>query len=339
MIMKVLYIGNKFKPYKKISSSLETLEPLLAEFCKIKTASAKKNQILRAMEMLRFFCVYGIRADKIIIDVFSTRAFYFAYFFSSLSAVLNKRYILILRGGNLPYRYTISRKKMNTMLCKADRVVAPSAYLKQFLSERGYNISLIPNFINLNEYKFRERSIIRPKLLSIRGFGKPYNPLMTIKAIECLSTKYPEVRLLMLGNSEDYYYNDVIKYINEKNLNPYVRIEPKMSKTEWINLSKDYDIMISNPIIDNTPVSIIEGMALGMCVVSTNVGGVGYLVNDIECALVESNNEFELIETIDRILSDSTYASNLSINGRLKAEQFDWEIVRKKWESVLLRND
>lgn len=335
--MKVLYLGNKFKSYKKISSTLETLEPLLSEFCEIKTASGKKNQILRAMEMFRFYWVYGIRADKIMIDVFSTRAFYFAYFFTSLSAFFDKRYILILHGGNLPYRYTISRKKMNTMLCKADTVIAPSAYLQQFFSERGYNIRLIPNIINLNEYIFRERSIIRPKLLSIRGFGKPYNPLMTIKAVECLIIKYPEIRLLILGNSEEHYYNEVVKYINEKNLNSYVMIEPKMSKADWINLSKDYDIMISNPIIDNSPVSIIEGMALGMCVISTKVGGVSYLVSEKECALIESNNEKVLSETIEKLLCDFNYAKNLSTNGRLMAEKYDWGNIKNLWENVLLK--
>ena len=318
---------------------METLEPLLAEFCEIKTASDRRNQILRFLDMLVHFFRYGLNSNKIMIDVFSTKAFEFAYFLSLVCICFKKDYILILHGGDLPKRFENSKRRMHQILSNAAAVVAPSAYLANFFQKKGYTIDLIPNVIELKAYSFKKRSILRPNILSIRGFGKPYNPILTLNAINKLRPKYSNIKLLMLGNSDEYFYKDVEKFIKDNRLSDIVQISPKMTKEAWVDLAGDFDIMISNPVIDNTPVSIIEGMALGMCVVSTNVGGIGYLVNEFECALVESDNEFELIETIDRILSDTTYASSLSINGRLKAEQFDWEIVGKKWESVLLRND
>lgn len=96
--------------------------------------------------------------------------------------------------------------------------------------------------------------------------------------------------------------------------------------------------MISNPIIYNTPVSLIEGMALGMCVITTKVGGVSFLVNDSECALIEAENEAALLAAIEKLLVDSNYAGKLSVNGRLKAEQFGWINIKKimEWGVVLV---
>ena len=49
-----------------------------------------------------------------------------------------------------------------------------------------------------------------------------------------------------------------------------------LRKAEWIELSKDYDVFINTTNVDNMPVSVIEAMALGMPIVSTNVGGIPF---------------------------------------------------------------
>ena len=87
-------------------------------------------------------------------------------------------------------------------------------------------------------------------------------------------------------------------FITMNGLENNIYVKDKMPLEKWIKISKDYDIMVSNPIIDNTPVSLIEGMALGMCIISTNVGGVPHLVDENNCILVENNNIYELSENI-----------------------------------------
>ena len=95
--------------------------------------------------------------------------------------------------------------------------------------------------------------------------------------------------------------------------------------------------MISNPIIDNTPVSILEGMALGMCVISTSVGGVPFLVeSEKKVLLVDSNNEKELANKIEFLLKNPTTCEKISLNARKKAETFSWENIKPMWKKVLL---
>ena len=59
-----------------------------------------------------------------------------------------------------------------------------------------------------------------------------------------------------------------------------VKFTGKLEKNEWIKISADAGIFINTSNIDNTPVSLMEAMALGLPVVSTNVGGIPYLIED-----------------------------------------------------------
>ncbi|WP_170069023.1 glycosyltransferase family 4 protein [Cecembia rubra] len=318
-----------------MKSVLETLEPLLGEFCEVKTASSQKNQGLRFADMVFHFFRYGLSSDKIIIDVYSTLAFQYAFILGILAHIFGKPYVLSLHGGNLPNRYQVSSKKVKWLFNRACHIIAPSHYLADFFNQQGFQVQVIPNIIPLSEYPYYQRKSIRPRILAIRGFGNPYNPLMTLKAVHLLKDQVQDLKVLMLGNPEEPHYPEVMNFIYGHGLEGIVEVRPKMPKNEWIALSKDYDIMVSNPLIDNTPISLIEGMALGMCVVSTKVGGVPYLVSEKECALVDSDDATGLSQAILSILQDAGYAQQLSRNSREKAEEFDWENIKPLWMKIL----
>jgi glycosyltransferase involved in cell wall biosynthesis len=332
---RVLYLGNKQFSFSTVKSMMETLEPFLSEISILTTASDKKNQYFRMLDMLYHFFRFGIKSGKIIIDVYSTRAFIFAFILGALSNIFHKKYILFLHGGNLPYRYQKNPRIVTWLFGRAHHIIAPSHYLATFFRDKDFNVQIIPNIIELKEYPYNERKHIRPRILAIRGFGKPYNPTMTLRAINQLRNKYTDITLLMLGNEDEHFYKDVLQFIKENKLHPFVEIRPKMPKNAWIALSRNFDIMVSNPVIDNTPVSIIEGMALGMCVVSTSVGGVPYLVTDKECGLLDSNDHEALADKIAEILESPDYAKQLSKHGRIKAEEFDWENIKPLWIDLL----
>jgi glycosyltransferase involved in cell wall biosynthesis len=97
------------------------------------------------------------------------------------------------------------------------------------------------------------------------------------------------------------------------------------------------DIFLNTTFIDNTPISLIEAMACGLCVVSTNVGGIPFLLdNCVDGILVPENDQNAMTNAILKILAEPDFASNLSMNAREKAEKFDWAVVLPQWESIYL---
>src|SRR5690606_20382715 len=101
-------------------------------------------------------------------------------------------------------------------------------------------------------------------------------------------------------------------------------------------LSENYSIFINTTNYDNTPVSVIEAMALGLPVVSTNVGGIPFLLNNNEDALlVPPDSEVDFSNAIIRLLTDTELSDRIKLNARIKAETFDWEKVKHRWFKIL----
>jgi len=335
--MQILYIGNKLLKHGMSATSIETLGPLLQkEGYGMYYASNKKNLLFRVVEMLYAVMRYRKSVDYVLIDTYSKKSFYGTVLVSLLCRFLDVRYINILRGGNLPVRLNNSPKTTRVVFNNAYKLVAPSGYLKYEFEKKGYKPVLIPNNINIGEYNFKHRSSIKPKILYVRSFASIYNPEMAIIALNILIKRYPDAKLCMVGPDKDGTLASCKDLATNYGIERSIRFTGVLSKQEWHMLSSDYDIFINTTNIDNTPVSVIEAMALGLPVVSTNVGGLPFLLEDGEDALlVNSDNPQEMTDAICRLIEDSKLSGKLSTKAREKVELFDWNKVKLLWNELL----
>ena len=109
-----------------------------------------------------------------------------------------------------------------------------------------------------------------------------------------------------------------------------------LPKKEWISLAEKSDIFINTTHVDNMPVSIIEAMALGFPIVSTDVGGIPFLLEDGQNALfVGDNDTVGMVEKINILLRDNHLSMRLSRNARITAQQYGWDAVYPKWKKVI----
>ncbi len=288
------------------------------------------------MEMLHLVRRNAGTADYVLIDVYSTTNFWYAYAVALLCQQQQLKYIPILHGGNLPARLKKSTKACNRIFRKAYLIVSPSLYLKEIFEKEGYtNIKYIPNSITLEQYEFKRRKTIRPRLLWVRAFAQIYNPMLALNVLDLVLKKYPEAELCMVGPDKDGTSETCRHYAERKNLP--VKFTGKLSKNEWISLAADYDIFLNTTDVDNTPVSVIEAMALGLPVVSTNVGGIPYLIDqNKEGLLVPPNNSEEMAAAVFELIEKPEKAEEMSRAARKKVEAFDWELVKKKWKDILI---
>ncbi len=332
---RILYIGSNLTEKSNYHSSYYVLSALLeSEGFKVIRSSSKKNKILRLFDMMvsTLFKKY----DVVLIDTFSSQNFYYALITSQIARLRRKPYLPILRGGNLPQRIDQNPKLAQYIFRYSMINVAPSGYLEYEFEARDYATVFIPNILNVEKFKYKQREQIKPKLLWVRAFAHFYNPNMAIHALHKLKNEYPNAELCMVGPKKDNSWEEAHTLVNALGLEQSVKFTGVMKREDWTKLSEDYDIFISTTTIDNTPVSVMEAVALGLPVLSTNVGGVPYLVSDEhEALLVDSGNVDAMVKAVKRLLTSPELVTRLTTNAKHKVDQFDWSVVRHQWLKLL----
>lgn len=337
MKKNLLYIGNKLSEHGMTVTSIETLGVLLEnEGYQMFYASTKKNKTLRLFDMLRQTFRYRKKVDYVLIDTYSTYNFWYAFFVSQLCRILKLKYIPKLHGGDLPNRLSRNPNLCRMIFKHAYRNVAPSSYLLEAFKNRGFaELLYIPNTIELQKYPFKYRDQLSPKLLWVRSFTSIYNPEMALKVFYELKKEFPDCTLCMVGPDKDGTLAKIQEMAKELNLD--VNFTGKLSKAEWVKLSSGYDIFINTTHFDNTPVSVIEAIALGLPIVSTNVGGISYLLEDKKTALLVADNDVDgMVSSLKEIMRKPELKRQLVENARHLVQDFDWEKVKAKWDEVLI---
>ncbi len=332
----LVYIGNKLISSGKTATTIDTLGTSLeASGFKITYASSYKNTFLRLVHMLWTVFKHRQSTDYVLIDTYSTLNFYYAYAVSKLCQLLGLKYIPILHGGNLPSRLDNSPKLSQSIFKKAYVNIAPSNYIKSAFNAKGYlNIQVIPNSIAINNYPYQERVIDDIALLWVRSFSNLYNPKLAVDVMHSLKNKGYNVSLCMVGPDNDGSLLEVKAYAKQLGLD--VSFTGKLTKQAWIALSKHYNVFINTTNFDNTPVSIIEAMALGLPIVSTDVGGLPFLIeNNLNGQLVQPDDIESFVDAILNYKANPDKTQAIIHLARHKAEQFDWNTIKQKWISTL----
>lgn len=332
----ILYYGDMLSKHGRTPTFIETLGPMLRDHYDIILRSEKMNPFARIADGVFTFLTNLPKIGVLMIDTYSATNFWYTVLLSTLARVTKKKYILILRGGNLSFRLENNWWLAKLVFGKAHALVSPSSYLKEVFEEKGFNVSYIPNFIPIENYTFRKRTNITPSLLWVRALQELYNPLLAVQILKELKVSHPTATLALVGPDKDGSRERVWDKVLELDLEDSVKLTGKLSKAEWTALGADYDIFINTTNFDNRPVSVIEAMAIGLPVISTDVGGLPYLIEDgIDGRLVPPKNPDRFVQIIKEWIDEPGKALEMSIEARKKVENFDWSRIKGLWINLL----
>ncbi len=329
---KILYIGNNL--LNENPTTLKVLFALLKENgFSIITYSNKKNKVIRLIHMCWGVLKHS-KCDYLLIDTYSTLNFYYAFVVSQLARLLSLKYIPILHGGNLPDRL-INNAILSELIFENSVVnIAPSMFLLNEFQLKKFKTINIPNPIYLDGYTFKKRNKLESKLLWVRAFDEIYNPEMALRVLVEVLKNHPNASLCMVGPDKNNSLNSIKSLAKTLNILNNVSFTGQLSKEQWHQLSQDYDIFINTSNIDNTPVSVIEAMALGLPVISTNVGGIPYLIeNGVDGVLVDKGDFIGMSSEIIKLIKENN--QSLAEKARKKVECFDSREVIKSWTKIL----
>jgi glycosyltransferase involved in cell wall biosynthesis len=214
----------------------------------------------------------------------------------------------------------------------ADRVIVPSEYLVDVFARFGVKAQAIFNTVDLDRFAFRQRRALKPVLLSNRNLETLYNVGCTLRAFALIARSIPEARLIIAGDgSQRAALEKLARELELKNVEFVGAISPDRMPA----LYDRADIFVNASNIDNMPLSIIEAFACGLAVVTSDAGGIPYIVADRNNGLIFPREDHAaMARAVLELIEDRELSRLIITNARAEREKYAWAAVRDQWVAV-----
>jgi len=213
-------------------------------------------------------------------------------------------------------------------------LVVPSRFLQEVFASHGMAASIIPNVVDVETFRPAScRRSVSPDALHIvvaRNLEHLYGNDTAIRAFAILRRDFPRARLSIAGGGPDL--GSLRNLAGELGVEECVRFTGFLDTEQMVALYQQADVVLNPSRADNTPNSILEAVACGVPVVSTDVGGVPYLVEHARTAwLVPAGAPGLLVEGIVSLIRDEGLRARLVENGLRLARDCSWPVVGHQW--------
>ena len=134
-------------------------------------------------------------------------------------------------------------------------------------------IAIIPNGIDVSEYKCRSiefRSSVKKQIVFLSRIHQKKGIEFLINAWEQLKTKYPEWNVVIAGNGDDSYTNELKEMIIHKGLQNCVEIIPPVFGEAKHKLYCESSLFVLPTYSENFGMVIAEAMSCGVPCITTN---------------------------------------------------------------------
>lgn len=258
--------------------------------------------------------------------IISYYAFPYGFIGALASKITGKRFILIVIGDD--YFKLLNGGLSGTLtrwsLRNADLTLTTGhnrcVNLQQIFA--GSKIGTMPNAVDTKEYRFGSGDW-KYDVIFINSTG--YKKIPEFKnhktALEIMS-RTPEIRYAWIGDPPEKAYSNMEILGVRKDI-------PKL-----LNSSR---ILLVTSSQEGMPSVILEALASGVPVVSSNVGDISSVVeNKIEGFLIdECTNTEEYILRLRQLLSDSKTYYFMANNAILKGKEYSYENISKIWGDII----
>ncbi|MBN2182688.1 MAG: glycosyltransferase family 4 protein [Sedimentisphaerales bacterium] len=248
-------------------------------------------------------------------------------------------YVISLRGSDVPgqhARLAVDYKLLGPLFKriwkKASALVACSEGLKtralRFLP--SVTIDVIPNGVDSERFFPLGKKLPSDelKLITVGRLSVTKRIEILIDAVDILIKQGYKVRFLIIGGgaAED----SLRRSITEKNLTPFIELTGRMEPERVPDFYRSSDIYVSATMQEGMSNAMLEAMASGLPIVTTNYEGAEELIAN-NGIIVEQAGAEQIAEAIKQLADDYNRREQLSIEARKRAEQFTWKKVADKY--------
>ena len=242
--------------------------------------------------------------------------------------------VINYRGGEASEFLAKSQGLVRFSMRRVARLIVPSAFLGTVFARHGMSSTIVPNVVDLGRFHPRSiRSDDSAHLVVARNLEPLYDNETALRAFQIVHFEVPGSRLTIAGSGpQNRWLRELALDLGLKHAVEFVG---SLNREEMAALYRSADLMINPSLVDNMPNSILESMATGVPVVSTNVGGVPFMVRDgITALLVPPSDPHAMAAACLKLLRNNALWRQLSETGLIEVQRYTWGHVAPLLASV-----
>lgn len=237
------------------------------------------------------------------------------------------------RGGEAASFLDGSKAIVRMSMLRAARLIVPSGFLQQVFGRHGMVAEVVPNVVDLARFHPAATGPATPRLLVARNLEAIYGNETALRAFALVLQRHPEARLTVAGSGP--LEAQLHQLASDLGLSTRVDFVGRVDRDAMAALLRQSTVALNPSLVDNTPNSVLEALASGVPVVSTNVGGVPFIVQDgVTALLVPPQDPQAMATAVMRLLADPGLCSRLAEAGLAQVQGFTWEQVAPRLTAV-----
>jgi glycosyltransferase involved in cell wall biosynthesis len=219
------------------------------------------------------------------------------------------------------------------ILKRADAVRVVSSRLRNQIIQ-NYNIKpekiiSIPIGTDISNFAGGENEKREPRIFFAQRLIHEKCPLLFCQIVKEVMDEYPHVTVGIAG--EGFLQPEMEAFFTQHGLRERVTFYGKVSQSELPKLYRTSYCYIHTADWEGWGMSMIEAMAAGCPVVTTDTGCAGEAIRHNETGLVTAVNDKEaLVRETKRLFADSTLWESLAKNGLEEAKEWSFDTLAKK---------
>ena len=241
--------------------------------------------------------------------------------------------VLNYRGGEIEEFFQKSFHWVRPSLNRVATVIVPSGYTAGAFRRRGFDIRIVRNIVDTSRFSLTDRQLRQcttnsPHLLVTRNLEPIYDIGTALHVLQQVCRVYPETRLTICGSGPEK--SALQQLARDLGISEAITFAGNIDNDSIAELYRSADIILNTILADNMPVSLLEALACGVPIVSTNVGGVPFLVTHKKTALLAEPGDHEaMAEGILSLVSQPELAEALVRAGLDEIQQYTWSEVKQ----------
>ncbi len=239
------------------------------------------------------------------------------------------------RGGEAERFLARSAKAVVRTLRYANALAVPSGFLQRVFREWGVSSEVVPNIVDLNRFR-PDSGRQGPGIAHIvvaRALEEIYDIPTAMRAFSLVRMDIPDARMSLAGSGPER--DNLLSLARKLGIAEAVKFCGSLNRDQMAELYRSASVVINPSRVDNMPNSVLEAMASGAPVVSTNVGGVPFILEDgVSGLLVPAGNHSAMAQAVKRVLRESHCAHQLREAALREVQKYAWPRVKQRWIDV-----